>query len=138
MLQRESAPPYVAEWPGLAAPVSDAASITPQLGLLFGAEDVAAIRRRAAQPGYADVMAGLRAAAREALLMEPEKRIRQFLPTGPGGRYARPRDRQPDMYLPAVICAFVGIDRPGSGPAAHGGALRPLHGAHGTLVRGRD
>ncbi len=108
LLQRESSPPYTADWPGLAAPV-DAQTVAPQLGLLFGGEDLAAIRRRATRRGYAEVMAGLRAAARAAKQQEPEKRIRQFLPTGSGGRYARPRDRQPDMYTPAIVCAFVGL-----------------------------
>ncbi len=114
LLQREANPPYTLEWPGLLLPagsgtVPDTAPFTPQLGLLFGADDLPAMRARAAQPGYATLMAGLREAAQGFLRGEPEKRVRQFLPTGSGGRYARPRDRQPDMYMPAYICAFVGL-----------------------------
>lgn len=109
MLGREADPPYTTDWPGLLIDEKESLRFQPALGLVFGAEDLAAIRERCARPPYAHAMELIRSAAAEALKREPERRVREFIPTTARGRYARPRDRQDEMHTPAIVCAFVGL-----------------------------
>ena len=63
---------YRHAWDDLLLPAGDiVANPTPVLGLHFGADDLEALRRKAASPTWAPVMARLRAAAREHLTSEP-------------------------------------------------------------------
>jgi len=101
---------YSADWPEFIKPESEW-TLSPELALCFGADEVAALREKISKPPYRNMADILRIEARNALSLEPEKEIRQYIGCGesPYGYSARSRDRRPTLWRPMEICAFFGL-----------------------------
>jgi hypothetical protein len=105
---------YDPSWPGYLRDEVSADEMRPTIGLWFGADELESLRRKAATPLYANVMANLRATAAKFLATTPERSIAEV------ARYLYPftRDRiwyvdgMPEYYVGAAACGIVGlIDR---------------------------
>ncbi len=102
---------YDPAWPGYLRDDVALEDMRPTIGLWFGAEDLATLRRKAASPLYAKVMANLRGTAAKFLAIEPERSIADV------ARYLYPftRDRiwyvdgLPEYYVGAAACGLVGL-----------------------------
>lgn len=102
---------YDHAWPGYLRDDVVPAEMRPTIGLWFGAEDLESLRRKAASPLYAKVMANLRGTAAKFLAIEPERSIAEV------ARYLYPftRDRiwyvdgMPEYYVGAAACGIVGL-----------------------------
>ena len=101
---------YPADWPDYIKPQAKWKP-APQLGLYFGAQDLASLRRKLASPPYAAFADMLRRQAREFLALEPEKLIRHYQLTGPMqlSYSSRGRDRGTPLWRPMEQCAFFGL-----------------------------
>jgi hypothetical protein len=66
---------YDPAWPGYLRDDVAPDEMRPTIGLWFGAEDLESLRRKAAMPLYAKVMANLRGTAAKFLAMTPERSI---------------------------------------------------------------
>lgn len=107
MLARWSAP-YRDGWADLVLPPGETVEAAPTLGLHFGADELADIRRRAASPTWAPVVERLRQEARSHLDGEPWRGIG---PTYNNIRFRTGRmdGKHPIDWTAMRLCAFVGL-----------------------------
>jgi hypothetical protein len=102
---------YDPAWPGYLRDDVAPGEMRPTIGLWFSAEDLESLRRKAATPLYAKVMANLRATAAKFMAVTPERSIAEV------ARYLYPftRDRiwyvdgMPEFYVGAAACGIVGL-----------------------------
>jgi hypothetical protein len=110
MEARES--PYGADWPACleSAPHHDAPrTFAPQIGILFGADEMEALRAKVTQEPLRSVYQHVRQVAMDGLEMNPEAAVGYYVPK-PDPRWVRMRDR--DRAATAGIMeslAFVGL-----------------------------
>ena len=109
-----SAPnPYNERWQPWLLPPDAAPQFAPRFGFFFGAEDLPAIRKRAASPPYRTLMDLLRRRAREAMTFHktPEQQIGDYVAFGQVRRIeTRLRDWDTYPYhRDAPTIAFVGL-----------------------------
>lgn len=106
MLTRES--PYDEKWAGCF--VEGTSDMIPQLGLYFDTEELKALRRKMQTADFIGCMEKLRAEAREAMKICPEKEVGTFVHRQKTKRFVRERDLNRPS-LPEIMdkLAFVGI-----------------------------
>ena len=100
--------PYDEKWQGCLA--EGMSEITPQLGLYFDAEELKELRRKVQTADLINCMDKLRAEAREAMKICPEKEVGTFVHRQKTRRFVRERDLNRPS-LPEVMdkLAFVGL-----------------------------
>ena len=106
-----SRPRYDGRWDGLIRPMEDWG--TPQFarGLLFGAEDLPALRAKAANATWKGHFDQLETRARESLDYDPLTQLGDYLPWS-DHRYLRAREKSKQTWTAEpVLCALVGLVR---------------------------
>ncbi len=105
--------PFTADWAGWLQPEGAAVDGSLRLGLLFGAEELAALRQKALSPLYRPLMDQLRATARDAMRdpRTPESQVGPYLASGDiWAIQSRERDAGTrSFHIDAPVCAFVGL-----------------------------
>lgn len=120
--------PDPADWDDLLAPAGQRLAAQPRLGLFFDAGMLDALRRKARQPPYADLVEGMRKYAQGHGADEPWRGIGTH-PNNPAIRCGR-GSRTPAIDLLAMrMCAFIGLldDDPGLSRTALQHALAAAH-----------
>lgn len=104
---------YSPDWPEHLLPAAAIENPRPQLGLLFGPEDLPALRAKAATPLYRPLMERLRREAADAARGHPpEQFVGPYLVRGFGkgaDNFKRPGDDRWTPVAAARTCAFVGL-----------------------------
>lgn len=105
--------PFDAGWAPWLLPADAEPALAPRFGFFFGADDLPAIRRRAASPAYRPLMDQLRERAQRALAFHktPEDQVGDTLGTGEIWKI-QARERDWDTYpffSEAPVIAFVGL-----------------------------
>ncbi len=111
MLARPS--PFTARWEPWLLPPDATPTFAPRCGFFFGADDLPAIRRRAASPAYRSLMEQMRQRARTAMSFHktPEQQVGDHVGLGEIWKI-QTRTRDWDTYhfaTEAPVIAFVGL-----------------------------
>jgi len=101
--------PYTAEWKGLVVADPDVEAMKPQIGILFGSADLAALRRKLRDPAWSRAFAALKESLAGAMTWEPEREIGKYI-AKPDRRWVRDRDMGKHCTAGVMeSLAFVGL-----------------------------
>jgi len=101
--------PYAADWEGMLVADADVGEMTPQIGVLFDADGLGALRRKRSDPAWATAFAALKATHADAMSWEPEKEIGTYIGK-PDRRWVRDRDMAKHCTAGVMeSLAFIGL-----------------------------
>ncbi len=101
--------PYTSDWPGMLVAEVAPERVEPQIGILFGPQELASLRHKLHEPALAEAYAALKESLADAMGWEPEAEIGRYI-AKPDRRWVRNRDM--DKHCTAGVMealAFVGL-----------------------------